>query len=71
MTKKFEGFTIIHEGVDQSGQPYVLVHYKGGDKDKLDEFDSWLKLGDLVIRHMIVRIEKNQNYLKKLIMSRL
>jgi len=44
---------------------YILVHYKGGDKDKLDEFDSWLKLGDLVIRHMIVRIEKEPNLLEK------
>ena len=35
---------------------YILVHYKGGDNNKLDEFDSWLKLSDLVIRHMIVRL---------------
>ena len=44
---------------------YILVHYKGGDKDKLDEFDSWLKLGDLVIRHMIVRIDKEPDVLEK------
>ena len=44
---------------------YILVHYQGGDKDKLDEFDSWLKLSDLVIRHMIVRIEKEPDVLEK------
>jgi len=44
---------------------YILVHYQGGDKDKLDEFDSWLKLSDLVIRHMIVRIEKEPDLLEK------
>ena len=35
------------------------------DKDKLYEFDSWLKLSDLVIRHMIVRIEKEPDVLEK------
>ena len=45
---------------------YILVHYQGGNKDKLDEFDSWLKLSDLVIRHMIVRIEKEPDVLEKI-----
>ena len=44
---------------------YILVHYQGGNKNKLDEFDSWLKLSDLVIRHMIVRIEKEPDVLEK------
>jgi len=44
---------------------YILVHYQGGNKDKLNEFDSWLKLSDLVIRHMIVRIEKEPDVLEK------
>ena len=44
---------------------YILVHYQGGNKDKLDEFDSWLKLSDMVIRHMIVRIEKEPDVLEK------
>ena len=44
---------------------YILVHYQGGNKDKLDEFDSWLKLSDLVIRHMMVRIEKEPDVLEK------
>ncbi len=44
---------------------YILVHYQGGNKDKLNQFDSWLKLSDLVIRHMIVRIEKEPDVLEK------
>ena len=44
---------------------YILVHYQGGNKNKLDEFDSWLKLSDLVIRHIIVRIEKEPDVLEK------
>ena len=44
---------------------YILVHYQGGNKDKLNQFDSWLKLSDLVIRHMIVRIENEPDVLEK------
>ena len=36
---------------------YILLHYEGGDNNKLNEFDSWLKLSGLVIRHMNVRLE--------------
>ena len=36
---------------------YMLAHYEGGDNDKLREFDSWLKLSDLAIRHMIVKLD--------------
>jgi len=43
---------------------YILVHYQGGDKDKLDEFDSWLKLSGLVIRHMIVRLNEEPDILE-------
>ena len=45
---------------------YILVHYQGGEKDKLDDLDSWLKLSDLVIRHMIVRLESEPDVLEKI-----
>ena len=37
---------------------YILAHYSGGDNEKLSEFDSWLKLSGLTIRHMIVKLDK-------------
>ena len=37
---------------------YILAHYNGGDNEKLSEFDSWLKLSGLAIRHMIVKLDK-------------
>ena len=43
---------------------YILLHYEGGDNDKLNEFDSWLKLSGLVIRHMIVRLEEKPDIVK-------
>ena len=43
---------------------YILLHYEGGDNNKLNEFDSWLKLSGLVIRHMIVRLEEKPDLVK-------
>ena len=43
---------------------YILLHYEGGDNNKLNEFDSWLKLSGLVIRHMIVRLEGKPDVVK-------
>jgi len=37
---------------------YILAHYAGGNNEKLSEFDSWLKLSGLAIRHMIVKLDK-------------
>ena len=31
----------------------------------LDDFNSWLKLSDLVIRHMIVRLKNEPNIIEK------
>ena len=37
---------------------YIIVHYAGGDKEKLIDFDSWLKLSGIAIRHMIVKLDE-------------
>ena len=42
-----------------------MLHYNGGEKNALDEFNSWLKLSDLVIRHMIVRLENEPDKIEK------
>ena len=44
---------------------YILLHYEGGDNKKLIEFDSWLKLSGLVIRHMIVKLEDKPDPVEK------
>ena len=43
---------------------YILLHYEGGDNNKRNEFDSWLKLSGLVTRHMIVRLEEKPDIVK-------
>ena len=43
---------------------YVLLHYESGYQKKLDEFDSWLKLSNLVVRHMIVKLDNEPDVLE-------
>ncbi len=45
---------------------YILAHYNGGDKNALNEFNSWLKLSDLVIRHMIIRLVNEPEVIEKI-----
>ena len=44
---------------------YILLHYEGGNIKKLNEFDSWLKLSGLVIRHMIVKLEEKPDIVEE------
>ena len=44
---------------------YIMVHYNGGDKNGVDEFNAWLKLSDLVIRHMIIRLDSEPDIIEK------
>ena len=45
---------------------YILAHYAGGDNEKLIEFDSWLKLSGLTIRHMIVKLDEEPKMVENL-----
>tara|TARA_B100000131_G_C17942911_1_gene543092 strand:+ start:78 stop:488 length:411 start_codon:yes stop_codon:yes gene_type:complete len=51
--------------LDHKYGTYILAQYKGGETNALDEFNSWLKLSDLVIRHMIVRLENEPSVIEK------
>ena len=44
---------------------FIMAHYNGGENNALDDFNSWLKLSDLVIRHMIVRLKNEPNIIEK------
>ena len=44
---------------------YILLHYEGGDNKKISEFDSWLKLSGLVLRHMIVKLEEKPDIVEE------
>ena len=45
---------------------YILAHYSDGDNEKLSEFNSWLKLSGLTIRHMIVKLDKEPEVIESI-----
>ena len=37
---------------------YILMEYEGGDPSKMIEYDTWMKLNNVVLRHMIVALKE-------------
>ena len=45
---------------------YIIVQYSGGDKLKMTEFDTWMKLNNSIIRHMTVLLDsKPDQYIEE------
>lgn len=36
---------------------YILLQFEGGEQDKMNEFDTWMKLNNTVLRHMTVALD--------------
>ena len=37
---------------------YIILQYEGGDKSKINDFDTWLKLNNAIIRHMTILLDE-------------
>ena len=37
---------------------YIILQFKGGDLDKMPDFDVWMRLNNSVIRHMTVALKE-------------
>ena len=45
---------------------YILLHFEGGDQDQMNEFNTWMKLNNTVLRHMTVILdEKPEVYVEE------
>ena len=45
---------------------FILLQFEIKDLSKMNDFDSWLKLNSLVLRHMTVSLEKKpEKYIEK------
>ena len=45
---------------------YILIQFEGGDKQKMVEYDTWMKLNNSVLRHMTVLLdEKPEIYVEE------
>ena len=36
---------------------YIILQFKGGDLDKMPDFDVWMRLNNSVLRHMTVALK--------------
>ena len=37
---------------------YIILQYEGGDKSKINDFDTWMKLNNAIVRHMTVLLDE-------------
>ena len=37
---------------------YIIIQYGGGDKLKMTEFDTWMKLNNAIVRHMTILLDE-------------
>ena len=37
---------------------YIILQYEGGDKSKINDFDTWLKLNNAIVRHMTILLDE-------------
>ena len=36
---------------------FILMQFEGGDQNKMGDFDTWMKLNNSVLRHMIIGLD--------------
>ena len=45
---------------------YILIQFEGGDQNKMNEYDTWMRLNNSVLRHMTVLLnEKPEIYVEE------
>ena len=45
---------------------YILIQFEGGDQKKMNEYDTWMRLNNSVLRHMTVLLnEKPEVYVEE------
>ena len=37
---------------------YIILQYEGGDKSKVNDFDTWMKLNNAIVRHMTLSLDE-------------
>ena len=40
---------------------YIILQYEGGDKSKINDFDTWMKLNNAIVRHMTILLDEKPN----------
>ncbi|MBT3502145.1 MAG: 30S ribosomal protein S6 [Candidatus Marinimicrobia bacterium] len=44
---------------------YILLQFEGGDQEEMNEFNTWMKLNNTVLRHMTIVLEEKPDVYKE------
>ena len=44
---------------------YVLLQFEDGDRVKMDDFDTWMKLENLIMRHITIKLDNRPEVIEE------
>ena len=44
---------------------YVLLQFEDGDRIKMDDFDTWMKLENLIMRHITIKLDNHPEVIEE------
>ena len=44
---------------------YVLLQFEDGDRIKMDDFDTWMKLENLIMRHITIKLDNRPKVIEE------
>ena len=44
---------------------YVLLRFEDGDRIKMDDFDTWMKLENLIMRHITIKLDNRPEVIEE------
>ena len=44
---------------------YVLLQFEDGDRIKMDDFDTWMKLENLIMRHITIKLDNRPEIIEE------
>ena len=45
---------------------YVLLQFEAGDRNKMNDFDTWMKLENLIMRHITIKLDNRPEVIEEL-----
>ena len=50
---------------NQKYDTYVLLQFEDGDRIKMDDFDTWMKLENLIMRHITIKLDNRPEVIEE------
>ena len=53
-----ERSVLAYQIENQKYGSFILLQFEGGEQDQMNEFNTWMKLNNSVLRHMTVALDE-------------